>query len=240
MRTFSLMIIIISCSYSCKEENVKSTNYIVQKANSIQIDGIGNENDWNTTDWRPIDQKWLGDDYDSLDFSGRYKLLWGDDLLYVLAEIEDDTLIDIHPNGLDKYWDDDCLEIFVDEDASGGNHQYSHNAWAYHLSLDGKCVDIGPDTIFRYYPHVDFKRITKGTSSTWELGISLYNDQYKEGNTNAPVKLNSNKLIGFAIAYCDNDHSPERENFIGSTYVEGDDKNRGWIDAGIFETVELE
>ncbi len=240
MRIFSLLLIISYYFYPCKQEQPKSQNYIVQKASSIQIDGMAHEEDWNTITWRPIDQKWLGEDFDSLDFNGRYKMLWGNDLLYVLAEIEDDTLIDIHPNGLNKYWDDDCLEIFIDEDASGGNHQYSHNAWAYHLSLNGKCVDIGPDSVFRYYPHVDFKRITSGTKSTWELGISLYNEDYQEGKTNTPVKLTSDKTVGFAIAYCDNDYSAERENFIGSTYVEGEDKNRGWIDAGIFEKINLE
>jgi len=43
----------------------------------------------------------------------------------------------------------------------------------------------------------------------------------------------------FAIAYCDNDHSEERENFIGIVYVAGPDKNRGWIDSGIFQTYVL-
>ena len=46
--------------------------------------------------------------------------------------------------------------------------------------------------------------------------------------------------MGFALAYCDNDKSKTRENFIGSVYVEGNDKNRGWIDANIFGTLKLE
>ena len=45
--------------------------------------------------------------------------------------------------------------------------------------------------------------------------------------------------MGFALAYCDNDNSKERENFIGSVYVDGEDKNRGWIDANIFGTLKL-
>jgi len=51
--------------------------------------------------------------------------------------------------------------------------------------------------------------------------------------------LKSGKKMGFALAYCDNDHSTERENFIGSTIVEGEDKNKGWIDAGIFGLLRL-
>jgi len=56
---------------------------------------------------------------------------------------------------------------------------------------------------------------------------------------NIPLKLYTNKNVGFALAYCDNDTSKTRENFIGSVKVEGDDKNRGWIDAGIFGTLLL-
>ena len=47
--------------------------------------------------------------------------------------------------------------------------------------------------------------------------------------------LEEQKEIGFAIAYCDNDQSEERENFIGSVPIKGKNKNRGWIDAGVFE-----
>jgi hypothetical protein len=52
--------------------------------------------------------------------------------------------------------------------------------------------------------------------------------------------LNSSKKMGFALAYCDNDYSQERENFMGSVQVKGQDKNRGWIDAGIFGLLSLQ
>ena len=206
------------------------------------IDGKGDDVCWQKSDWKTLDQVWLGDAPSKTDFEGRYKLAWSEDYIYVLAEIQDDTLIDIHADGLDRYWDDDCLELFIDEDASGGNHQYSHNAFAYHISLDGQNVDIGPDSLFRYYPeHCTSKRITQGSTSMWEVAMAIYDDTYQDGSTtNQPVKLKANKQVGFALAYCDNDHSAERENFIGSIFVEGEDKNRGWIDAGIFEKLTLQ
>ena len=34
-------------------------------------------------------------------------------------------------------------EIFIDEDNSGGNHQFNFNAFAYHIALDNQAVDIG-------------------------------------------------------------------------------------------------
>jgi hypothetical protein len=95
--------------------------------------------------WQPIDQLWLGPEYPASDFQGRLQVVWTPQRLYILAEIVDDILIDSHRDPLVQYWDDDCLEIFVDEDFSGGDLQYSHNAFAYHLSLDNEAIDIGTD-----------------------------------------------------------------------------------------------
>ena len=39
--------------------------------------------------------------------------------------------------------------------------------------------------------------------------------------------------------HSDNDSSVERENFIGSILVHGEDKDQGWKDAGIFNTIIL-
>ncbi len=216
-----------------------ATFKVSKTTKGIQIDGLVNEASWETVNWNPINQRWLGKEYSADDFSGRYKLLWDENFLYVLAEITDDKLIDTHPDGLVKYWDDDCLEIFIDSDNSKGIHQYTHNAFAYHIALDDKVTDIGTDSIPRYYDHIISKRITKGNLSVWEAAIELYDDSYLDDQENTPLKLSANKKIGFAIAYCDNDASGERENFIGSTVVEGEDKNRGWIDAGVFEEIVL-
>jgi hypothetical protein len=207
----------------------------------IQLDGLAKEKAWQKANWKPLDQFWLGKEVDSNDFKGRYKLLWDENHLYLLAEIKDDTLIDIYKDQFDSWWDDDCLEIFLDEDRSKGGHQYNHNAFAHHIALDGNVVDIGPD----HKPHlynqdVLSKRTQKGNVSTWECTIKLYADTYKDSAQNVPVKLYAGKKIGFALAYCDNDNSERRENFIGSIPVEGTDKNRGWIDAGIFGELLLE
>lgn len=41
------------------------------------------------------------------------------------------------------------------------------------------------------------------------------------------------------VAYCDNDGSPLRENFVGSEDLPDEQKDRGWIDAGLFGELEL-
>jgi hypothetical protein len=40
-------------------------------------------------------------------------------------------------------------------------------------------------------------------------------------------------------AYSDNDGRLERENFIGSVFIPGTDKNQAWINAGILGTLIL-
>ena len=205
------------------------------------IDGSANDPCWAKGTWYPMDQDWINKPWTADDFQGRYKLAWDENFIYILAEIHDDTIVDIHADGLDRYWDDDCLEIFIDEDRSKGNHQYNHNAFAYHIALDYKVADIGPDSLPHYYnDHIHCRRSQEGNKSTWEVAMKIYNDQYIDGKTDNPrVRLEQDKLMGFAIAYCDNDRSKEREHFIGSTIVMGEEKNLGWIDAGVFGPLRL-
>ncbi|MEP4149429.1 MAG: sugar-binding protein [Halioglobus sp.] len=206
------------------------------------IDGNGNDIAWESAAWRPIDNIWLGGPLEAADFNGRYKLTWDQQKLYILVEFTDDVLVDFHRDPLTQYWDDDCLEIFIDEDHSGGNHQYNHNAFAYHLSLDNQAIDIGTDKNARSYSHHTHSqwRQHRNDKVVWEVAIDIYTDEYRDdSNDNQPVALSAGKVMGFMLAYCDNDHSELREHFIGSEFAAGDHKDRGWIDAGLFGTLEL-
>ena len=40
--------------------------------------------------------------------------------------------------------------------------------------------------------------------------------------------------MGLMVAYCDNDGSELRENFIGSESASGPEPDAGWKDAGLF------
>ena len=240
------LILVISCKRNTHIEpssSKKDTQIIkVKKSDTkISIDGNANESIWATVDWHALDQLWLGDSLKESDFSGRYKLTWSKEALYLLAEIQDDTLYDQHPDPLTAWWDDDCLEIFIDENNSGGNHQFNHNAFAYHVALDGNVVDMSVDEVGRLFnSDIESAIQTKDNITIWEVKILLFDDSYNENAVNTPVVLEETKKVGFALAYCDNDGSLNREHFIGSLYVEGEDKNRGWIDADIFGTLILE
>ncbi|NER10776.1 Carbohydrate family 9 binding domain-like [Muriicola jejuensis] len=241
---YAMMLLAVACCLSCGTSHEKEDHQVlvVKKTTTAPtLDGLVTENCWNMATWHPLDQNWLGEAYSYEDFNGRYKLTWDEDYLYLLVEITDDILYDARKDPLKLWWDDDCVEVFIDEDNSGGLHQFSHNAFAYHIALDGNVVDLAPDREPRLYnDHIRSARRVDGTLSTWELAIRLFRDDYQDGGINVPVPLKKDKKVGFALAYCDNDGSAERENFIGSVFVPGEDKNQGWINADIFGTLVLE
>ena len=218
------------------------THYLAPRAAlPPTIDGVANEPAWQSAVWQAVSQRWLGPEYSPADFPGRFKVVWAPDRLYLLVEIVDDILIDSHRDPLVQYWDDDCLEIFLDEDHSGGEHQYNHNAFAYHMSLDNRAIDIGTDQRPRdYYRHAESRWRQSGNTVTWEVALSVYTDQYvDDSDSNEPVVLTPGKILGLMVAYCDNDGSELRENFIGSESVPHGPADRGWIDAGLFGSLVL-
>ncbi|GGW78313.1 CBM9 family sugar-binding protein [Alteromonas halophila] len=210
----------------------------------VQIDGSPSEAAWQNAQWHKLDKHILGDMPAPGDFSGRYKLLWDEKQIYLLAEIIDDVLIDTHPNPRKRYWDDDTLEVFIDADASGGTHTYSHNAFAYHIALDGNVADIGNaeddnKRVILLNEHIDSAWSRADTSpyaTTWEVAMRVYPDTFSTASPSDPLVLKPGMTLGFMLAYCDNDGSEEREHFIGSHDIEpvNGDKNLGYIDASVF------
>ncbi len=219
------------------------TEYRAPKAERApQVDGVADEAVWRRARWQKITNRWLGPEYTPKDFQGRFKVVWTPARIYVLVEVVDDILFDSHRDPLVQYWDDDCLEIFLDENHSGGDHQYNHNAFAYHVSLDNQAIDIGTDKLpHSFTHHVESRWQQRGNKVVWELAIDVYSDDYvDDSNKNAPIKLSAGKVMGLMIAWCDNDGSEIRENFIGSESAPGEKKDRGWIDAGLFGSLVLE
>jgi len=223
------------------------------------IDGIADEASWQLASWQPIDQLILGDMPSKDDFSGRFKIMWDERQLYLLVEITDDILFDQHADPRHLYWDDDCLEIFIDEDASGGNHQFNYNAFAYHVALDNQSVDIGEknadgsDNFVLLNDHINsaWRRSEKSPNKViWELAVKVYDDSFSLPITgqiltptkkSQPVTLTLGKKLGFMLAYCDNDGSKEREHFIGSVDIKAvnGNKNLGYITADVFQQLRL-
>jgi len=256
LKFISALLVIFSINV-CAIEAKKSPQ-------KMSIDGLADEESWQLASWQAIDQLILGDMPSKEDFSGRFKIMWDEAQLYLLVEITDDILFDQHADPRHLYWDDDCLEIFIDEDASGGNHQFNYNAFAYHVALDNQAVDIGEknadgsDNFVLLNDHINsaWRRNEKSPNKViWELAVRVYDDSFslplpKPKLTNPastakkhsqPVTLSLGKKLGFMLAYCDNDGSEEREHFIGSVDIKAvnGNKNLGYITADVFEKLTL-
>jgi hypothetical protein len=218
------------------------TEYLAPRAASApKVDGVADEAIWQRARWQNLEHRWLGPEYSADDFQGRYKVVWTPDRIYLLGEFTDDILIDTHRDPSVQYWDDDCLEIFIDENFSGGDHQYNYNAFAYHVSLDNQAIDVGTDKLaHNYSDHIESSWKQTGNKVIWEVSIVIYTDAFVDSaDNNSAVTLTAGKVMGLMVAYCDNDGSELRENFIGSESVPFGPKDRGWIDAGLFGSLVL-
>lgn len=236
-KTFLFCSVLLFCA-QVSATDVKHT------ATPIKIDGLA-EQTWDSAEWHPMSYLMADSVPKSEDFSGRYKLLWDNQYLYLQAEIIDDILYDKIADPKVKYWDDDSLEVFIDSDASGGNHQYNHSAFAYHIALDNQAADIGEDQKAHLYnDHVinRWQRDPKQPEKIiWEVAIKLFPNTYSDKKPLPAITLTPNQTVGFMLAYCDNDGSATREHFMGShkiAPVKGD-TNRGWIDANVFGKMTL-
>jgi hypothetical protein len=233
------------------------------------IDGNGNDSAWTNARWHPIGYEWMyNPPYSRVknteDFSGRFKVVWTADRLYILAEIIDDIISATRLNTpYVNPENDDCLEIFIDENASGGARASDggNNFFAYHLSFGGVNVadyvggpDSGTDITTRIQngmilrnSHFNYA-IGKNDEThtyTWEIEMKVYDSSYPLRRTPdlPPVTLTEGKRIGFAIAYCDADAKNTREHFIGSMFVKGSSdtaRNVSYLNSSQYAILTLE
>jgi hypothetical protein len=248
MKNVIVFAVLLSALFSCSKEStgpektapVQADYTALQATVAPTIDGLAVDACWTGAQWAAIDHLWLGSPASAADFQGRYKIVWAGTKVYYLVEITDDILADTHPNPLDNYYNDDCVELFIDENHSGGEHTYSYNAFAYHIALDYKAIDLGPDQQpHEYTSHIQAKRVSVGTLHTWEIAVDIYTDAYNDQQLENPkAELKIDKVMGYAVAYCDSDNGM-RENFYGSMDIPGADKNRAWQDASLFSTLLL-
>lgn len=218
------------------------TKYQAPKAATAPIiDGISNDACWSTAIWYDVNYLWALTQPSAEDFSGKFKVAWDENKLYVLAEITDDVLNDYHEDPLTNYWEDDTWEIFLDENNSGGDHEQNYNAFAYHISRYFDIADIGQGGTARLLnDHATVARTVSGTKYTWEAAFDIYTDEFVYGaSSNPKATLFAGKIMGFAMAYCDNDGGSTRQHFMGSENIPGEDKNVAWKDASVFGSLEL-
>jgi len=218
------------------------------------IDGSGADACWSEPAWQAIDQVWIpwGGRLEPADYSGRYKVTWSPETgkLYFLVDIIDDVLVKGYTYPASGCHNYDVVEIFIDEDRSGGDHTHNNNAFAYHVSAgnsqrDYEVIDLqqGWDP-YDFSSHLAVVIESDGPRYTWEMALTVYNDRYRAGAADNPVvELSAGKIMGLSLAYCDNDDPDEepktRDNFIGSVPVPSSKYNDHWQDASDFGVLRL-
>ena len=210
-------------------------------ATPVTVDGCIKDEAWANASWHSLNYPWMGAVPDAADYTGKFKLLWDANYLYVFVEVTDDVLNPTLANGMENYWKGDYVEVFLDEDQSGGEHRYNHQAFAYHVSTEGHAIDLNTqqEAVF-FDDHVTVAREQDGNTYYWELAIAIYNDQFDENSTsNTPVTLAAQKTLGFSLAYGDNDGNNTRENFMGSRETHGVNNDEGYVNADVFGSVLL-
>ncbi len=204
------------------------------------VDGAGTDECWENAVWYEIDQLWIPwgvNDIAGNDFSGRFKVMWSSDTdeLYFLVETTDDVFVDGYEYPNDGYPNFDIVEVFIDEDMSGGLHVFdgtgsvaedwgtnAENAFSYHIAVDqpsdggvtntAHVLDIagtswGDKQIPDYFSHFPELVVSRdGNNYTWEFSMKVHSDAYDPGNASASlVELEEGKQMGLSVAYCDND-----------------------------------
>jgi hypothetical protein len=238
-RIFITLVLFLFIGFSA--QSVETPYYAKKAKDAPIIDADSTDSCWAKADWKTIDQLWIGSAAKSNDFTGRFKVVWTPDKLYFLVEITDDSLNYKYPGNCNNIHNFDCIEIFLDEDHSGGNHQYNFNAFAYHINENGDVCDLGTDQANHLFTNdVQSKFDTIGEDRyLWEVAIKVFADDYVYGGNNTPVTLTENKILGMSVAYNDNDGGTTRQNMFGSVFIAGTDKNVSWINASYFGSMQL-
>lgn len=223
--------------------------YVARQTDTIPvIDGIGNDNCWKKANWASINHVWIGPPVTPEDYSGKYKVLWTPQRLYLLIEVVDDTLC-LQPPVADprnNIYNYECIEIFIDEDNSREtNYTGTYKAIAYHIdSKGGVYYALGnAGWTGSLSDNINYK-MTKVAAHTydWEFEIKVFDKSFVYGGNNIPVTLTNNKVMGWSLAYNDNDGGTTRQNMIGSVLVPGttdDQRNVSYYNASVFGKLTL-
>jgi cellulose 1,4-beta-cellobiosidase len=230
-----------SSSSSSSSVAAEPNSYVAPRVQTApEIDGTIDAV-WEQAAWAPINVFWLGTQPNPTadDYTGQYKALWDENYLYLLFDVTDERLYDHTRDPLSNYWEDDTVEIFIDENKNGGPHQSNTSAWAYHISSYGDVVDYTTSGPHLLNDHIDMRLVSMGDKHVWEMRVRIYGEDYADDQANTPLILTAGKEMGFSASYIDNDGNPQRESMMGSVDTPGHRNNQGYLDASVFGSLRL-
>ena len=135
------------------------------------------------------------------DLSASYKALWDETNLYVLVNVTDDSLK--NDSDSDLWYQDDCVEVFIDADNSKSN-EYGENDAQYHFDWD------------RTHPTMD--RFQRGRLSGVEFAMVTtgngYRTEIKFPWSTLGTKPSASTKIGLDVHVNDDDDGGDRDTKI--------------------------
>jgi len=121
MQKFTLFLVLLFCS-SCSELNhspevlelpIPKSYTIKQAESSPIIDGLANEESWNSADWTDLFIDIEGEQKPIPYYNTRVKMLWDDQFIYFYAEMEEEHIWgDITERDAVIFYNND-FEIFI-------------------------------------------------------------------------------------------------------------------------------
>ncbi len=114
------------------------------------IDGMDTDGEWTDAPAHQLTHINHGTLTDNLDLSGAWKAMWDSEYLYYLVEVTDDLLIQDSPayqSPDDGWWNDDCVEIFIDADNSKSSQYDQINDYQFGFRWNDATVQTGQNSL---------------------------------------------------------------------------------------------
>jgi len=162
------------------------------------------------------------------DCSGTWRALWNSEALYVLVEVNDDTLTNDSGGG-DNKWNDDSVEVYVDGDNSkrasvdGNDHQYTCR-WNNEVLETPSAIHNGAPSLVG----VEYAVATTENGYLLELKLPWMSIMGKAATPG--------QLIGFDVWINDDDDGGNRDSQVSWYSTDGN----GWQDPSVWAVALLE
>ncbi len=120
----------------------------------MSINGTGNESVWNTIAPVPVSKHHWGPIDSPADLSASYKACWNLDSLFILIDVTDDSLDNVH--GVNP-WENDKISLYLDMDNSRSS-SYDADDWDMTIVWEGGFNPNRPFSGFNYAHHTNAAR----------------------------------------------------------------------------------
>ena len=156
------------------------------------------------------------------DFYAQWKAMFDETNLYVLVEVNDNTLL--NDSGAEWY-KDDCVEMFIDGDNSSGSSYDGINDFQYGFRWDDDEIQLGNNSVSN----------TNGINHLLYATEVGYNLEVSIPWSTIGVTPSAGSVIGFDVAIDDDDNGGDRECAIASIFT----TDNAWHDPSVFGNVPL-